>query len=211
MATPQELREETAALVAAAAAELAPALAAVQAARLTVPDLREFLAALFEEFLTAAQSLAADWYEDSRLDVAPGGDFAPPLPEPRNPGVDALTDWALGPDWEEAARRFEAGIQLRIANAVREALMEASVADPAARGWQRVGDGDSCPFCLLLISRGAVYTSATARFGAHDDCGCMAVPAWGGQPLPVEPYEPTSRRISDADRERVRAWIAANT
>ena len=38
--------------------------------------------------------------------------------------------------------------------------MANSVADPASRGWQRVGrGGKTCAFCRMLIGRGDVYDS----------------------------------------------------
>jgi hypothetical protein len=45
-------------------------------------------------------------------------------------------------------------------------------------------------------------------FAAHDHCRCIAVPAFAGRPTPVQPYTPTSRDITDADRTRVRAYLA---
>jgi hypothetical protein len=46
-------------------------------------------------------------------------------------------------------------------NGGRETLRRAVVQDPRAFGWARVeGGGESCAFCLMLISRGPVYTSA---------------------------------------------------
>jgi hypothetical protein len=55
--------------------------------------------------------------------------------------------------------------------------------DDDALGWARVGDGDPCGWCAMLISRGAVYKSAKtagdSRFGGetyHDHDGCQAVP-----------------------------------
>src|SRR5699024_506029 len=87
-------------------------------------------------------------------------------------------------------------------------IMDSSLADPAADGWQRTGIGE-CQFCEMLISRGAVYSASTADFAAHDNCKCSAVPAFGGQPRPVRPYTP-SQRHSEADQARAKAWISKN-
>jgi hypothetical protein len=59
----------------------------------------------------------------------------------------------------------------------------------------------------MLIARGAVYTEVTADFASHDHCNCSAVPAFGGQPLAVKPYTPSSKNITDADRARVREYL----
>ncbi|UYL87836.1 hypothetical protein SEA_MALISHA_5 [Gordonia phage Malisha] len=63
---------------------------------------------------------------------------------------------------------------------------------------------------------GHVYNLQTAEgwYSANGvivhNCKCVAVPAFGGRPVPVKPYEVSARDISDADRARARAWIAAN-
>ncbi|WP_328604780.1 hypothetical protein OG943_32760 [Amycolatopsis sp. NBC_00345] len=69
-------------------------------------------------------------------------------------------------------------------------------ADPAARGWLRVTDGDPCAFCAMLASRGAIDTpvlyrsersaTTTAATGEeyHDGCGCQAEPVFGRAVLP---------------------------
>jgi hypothetical protein len=63
--------------------------------------------------------------------------------------------------------------------------------DERAIGWARVGDGNPCSWCAMLISRGAVYRSAKTagqgknsrfvgegNFKFHDHDGCVAVPVW---------------------------------
>lgn len=51
--------------------------------------------------------------------------------------------------------------------------------DPVAVGWYRLTDGQPCPFCALLASRGLVYKSEkSASFEAHNQCGCIGVPAF---------------------------------
>jgi len=57
-----------------------------------------------------------------------------------------------------------------VANGGRETAVEA-----ARRGrgrWYRVTGPGACEFCLMLESRGAVYSESTADFQAHDGCGC---------------------------------------
>ncbi len=98
--------------------------------------------------------------------------------------------------------------------------MQSAIADPEAAGWQRVGDGDSCGFCLMLISRGAVYTSESVKFGAHDWCNCQAGPSFGrpSDVFDVDAYRQSKRRFfegqktgsAEQDDARARAWIAEN-
>lgn len=67
----------------------------------------------------------------------------------------------------------------------RDVMEATTYSDQDALGWARVGDGDSCSWCLMLISRGNVYESARAagdvRYGGaqyHDHDGCQAVPVF---------------------------------
>ncbi|MEV0830888.1 MULTISPECIES: hypothetical protein [Streptosporangiaceae] len=65
----------------------------------------------------------------------------------------------------------------------RDVMEATSHDDEGALGWARIGDGDPCSWCAMLISRGAVYESARtagdSRYGGatyHDHDGCQAVP-----------------------------------
>jgi hypothetical protein len=112
-------------------------------------------------------------------------------------------------------RQISGGVQRLVANAARDTIIGSSLADPSATGWRRGsgGDGD-CPFCAMLIGRGEVYSEKTVKFGAHDNCDCVAVAVFNGEdfgkPVKVDDYKPTSRNITDADRKRVRAWLKDN-
>ncbi|MER7833486.1 hypothetical protein [Streptomyces sp. NPDC095602] len=60
-------------------------------------------------------------------------------------------------------------------------------------GWRRVGGrSEPCPFCLMLIGRGAVYARETATFEAHDRCACTPEPLYRREPEP-----PEVRRLSE--------------
>lgn len=113
-------------------------------------------------------------------------------------------------------RAAETGLSLVIGSMKRHVLdggrhtVEASVAaDPNATGWRRVGDGDDCKFCRMLIGRGEVYSADTAKFASHDRCNCAAEPAYdSGERATVEQYAASKRRTNDTDRARVRAFLA---
>lgn len=63
----------------------------------------------------------------------------------------------------------------------RSTVAAFAAADPRAKGWIRVTSGDPCAFCAMLSSRGAAYSrERSARFQAHDHCGCTAEPFYGG-------------------------------
>jgi hypothetical protein len=55
-----------------------------------------------------------------------------------------------------------------------------------------------------------VFTKASSTFACHEHCYCEAIPAWGGQALPVGPYKPSDKPSTPQDRARVRKWITDN-
>lgn len=200
-----EQRQALAQLVALAQRDLAAFWVAAEA--LPVEELRVALAEILPgiglTYGDAAAALGAEWFETAREASGAPGSFAPVLAEQPDQGRWAsLANWAtepmLRPDQRPnamlswAARpslkpkdvrattltRLDGGLQRSIAAQHRETIMRSSIADPAAKGWRRVGVGDSCDFCSMLLSRGAVYTEASVRFRSHDHCNCAAAPAW---------------------------------
>lgn len=69
--------------------------------------------------------------------------------------------------------------QRHILTGGRDTLIAASTVDRVARGWARVPSGDACAFCLMLASRGPVYSEDTVDFEAHDHCSCGVEPVLG--------------------------------
>lgn len=175
--------------------------------------LDELLVPLTRAYSSAATTLAADWYDESRAEAAVRGRFRA-IPAAVETPTDAA-GLAVGPlfgdnpDWRRAQVLASGTAQRFIANASRNTITRSTLADPSAQGWQRTGSG-ACAFCAMLIGRGAVYRKSTVRFAAHDNCSCQAVPAWGGQPVKVKPFTPSARRATDADRKRVREYLAVN-
>jgi len=176
--------------------------------------LLELLPQLVDTYGLAAGSLAADWYDEAREQVAVRGRFVAFVPDPKPETGEVLARWGVKPlykaepDWAAARTQINGGLQKRIADQARESVTVSSVQDPAAQGWQRVTSGKSCPFCVMLASRGRVFSESSADFASHGHCDCYAVPAWGGEPIPVKEYTPTSRNITDADRARTRRYLA---
>ncbi|UDL14610.1 capsid maturation protease and VIP2-like ADP-ribosyltransferase toxin [Arthrobacter phage KeAlii] len=67
--------------------------------------------------------------------------------------------------------------------APRQGLIQLVNKDTDALGWSRVSDGQPCYFCAMLLSRGPAYKSEqTARFRAHNGCGCSVRPFFKGDP-----------------------------
>lgn len=147
--------------------------------------LMDELVDLGADYELSAASLAADWYDDLREAASAKRAFTAITADLATPQRwEKLAGWGVGPlyaatpDPVSAMVLIQGGLQRTIANAHRNTIVVSSVADPSARGWARYGVGANCAFCNVLLSRGAVYTEATADFEAHDHCNCIAGPAF---------------------------------
>lgn len=215
MATAQQLRDAIDHLSALSADDLAVIWRQVSTADVARDALMDVLPALIDAYGTASATVAAEWYDQRREAAGVGRRFqANPAGLRGGGGGQELARWGVGPlfsespDFARAQQLVTGGLQLRIANAARDTVTGAAIADPSARGWQRQAFR-GCPFCQMLAGRGSVYGESSADFAAHDHCHCVAVPAFEGQPKPVQPYKPTDKNITDADRARVREYLAS--
>jgi len=186
----------------------------VETTELARQMLNDVLPTLVATYGSASVAIAADWYDEARAAQEVPGRFRAVPAVLRDPNTQILVGWALSEalEPESALSLVIGGVTKRIANAARDTIQGSSVADPQALGWQRLASTGSCEFCRMLAQRGAVYTEATVKFGAHDNCLCQAAPAFRGRPRPVDQYVPSLKRRSDATRDadnaRAREWIA---
>lgn len=207
------LRSETAELIRLADRDLARLWRLVADGAAADEALHDLLPSIVTEYGALGGALAAEWYDGQREKAGVRGRFTAIPVRPDDRGSHALVGWALEQAKDDVTLKalVLGGVQRRVADHVRYTVTGSAVADPAARGWQRVGVGEcTTGFCDMLISRGAVYTEATADFSSHDYCKCSAVAAWGGQPVPVKPYVRSARNISAADRERTARWLTGD-
>ena len=183
--------------------------------------LRDLLPEMGDRYGEAAAALAADWYDDLRSEAGVAGAFvARPAPLADGGRWLSLVEWGTAPLFAEqpnpdvALTRVSGGLQRTVADAHRLTIVESTQADPKASGWRRVGVGDNCGFCRMLIANGHVYSKASVTFRSHDHCNCAAAPSFDPSATVVtgEPFRQSKRRRSDAtkakDNERARAWIA---
>lgn len=185
------------------AAEAGDALASI------LPD-------LVQTYGSAAGTLAAEWYEDVRAMVVddPFRAIVADLPDVGR--TNSLAEWSTQPlrqpepDDAAALARLKGGMQRIIANAGRETVMGSAIADPASAGWKRLASSMACGFCRMLADRGAVYSHRSVDFGAHDHCGCMAIPEFGSAGDAIfTTRKPSKRRVvSDAQRASTKRWMA---
>lgn len=189
----------------------------------------------------AAATLGADWYDDLRAQTGVSSRFrAIPAELPDAGLVESLAGWGttplfvgapeldengsvirqpkLGdpdfvPDLPAAQERVAGGFQKAIADMDRNTIIGSLDRDRDSKGWARRTTGKSCPFCVEIAARGAVYSSRTANFASHNHCDCIAYPVWADDPRPVLPYTPAERFRTQAQRDannaRIRAWLAS--
>lgn len=84
-------------------------------------------------------------------------------------------------------------LDFEVKRAAGDCIFENGRRDPRKPKYARVPSGaETCPFCLMLASRGFVYTTKLAAGDLnhyHANCDCRIVPSWGKGS--VEDYDPT--------------------
>lgn len=181
-----------------------------------IPALFEVIPPLLDRWGIASASAAADWYDELRNSQDIAGRFTAIVEPLGDLGAYALAGWAAEPlrlpepDVLSAKARIEDGFQKRLVNSANKTVTGSAAEDPNARGYMRRTRPGACKFCIMVASRGGVYTKKSATFACHGHCYCEAVPAWGGKALPVKPYKPSDRPNNAAERARVHEWIAKN-
>lgn len=183
----EEFREANRALVTLANRDLTDFWAALNLAG--DPDLvRDALLAFYPDLITAygdtAAVLGADWYDQLRDVPASASSFSAVLARPA--GLDqssATARWGLGPlfaaepDPDAALARLLGATQRLVVQAGRDTVWDSARRDPVRTGVARIPSGaETCRFCVMLASRGAVYASVDTAGEAntyHDRCDCV--------------------------------------
>lgn len=164
-----------------------------------------------------AATVAADWYDETRDTSGAEGRYRARLTQPLpDAQIEATIRWAVTPiwtalDWDRALRDLTYGSERLAQLPGSQTIVDNAFADPAARRYVRVPRITACPWCLMLAGRGAVYRSQqTADFAAHDNCGCVASPAWSDDDIPDfnralgREWQQVTRGLSGDDA--LRAW-----
>lgn len=159
----------------------------------------DFVPALVSEYGDVAATVAADWYMELREVEGVGGSFAAPLaPLVPDEQVKARLGFATradGPLWAGQADTLTAFLGMMSNEYAlqpgRDTVMQAAHADNAA--YARVPEPGACKFCLMLASRGFVYSKSTAGDAKkfHGKCRCNTMPVWDETRARVEyGYDP---------------------
>lgn len=175
--------------------------------------LMEVLPAIGDAYGDAAAAVAADYYESAREVAQVRGRFAPVVAEPPSPARwEALARWGVDPLFSGAPNAAAAlslvggGLARSVADQYRNTVIESSMADPQAAGWQRVTRAGACGFCRMLADRGGVYTERSVEFKSHDNCGCSAAPTWDPKVRKIigVPFRHSQRRDGWSDERKAR-------
>lgn len=160
----------------------------VQGSPILVRDaLLDFFPELIAAYGDAAALLAADFYDELR-DVPPSATrFAATLAAPPDSAqATAAARWGLGPlfvadpDPVQALLNLSGVTQRLVLQSGRDTVSAASFRDPVRTGYARVPTGaQTCRFCVMLASRGAIYADAASAGEGnkyHGDCDCVPTP-----------------------------------
>lgn len=144
----------------------------------------EFMPALVTAYGDTAAVLGADWYDLLR-DVPPSARaFDAVLADPPDvKQVEGSARWGLGPlfqdDPDTTLERLLGSTQRLVLQAGRDSVWRSAARDPVRTRVARVPSGaDTCRFCIMLASRGAVYADDVAAGRGndfHDNCDCTQV------------------------------------
>lgn len=155
--------------------------------------LQEFIPLLTARYGEHAAVIAADWYDRLRMRAVSKGGYRATIGAP---AADALTGRLdkLGhliarPDM--LANMLGLLVGEWVNRHVGETIQQSAAADPGRPRVARVPTGsETCAWCLMLASRGAVYASkATALAASHGDCDCVLTVMWDGDRMP-KGYDP---------------------
>lgn len=229
----QEYADSQAQIVALALAELAAFWSSLDLSKPTAAKaaVAEFMATLVDSYGSLSSTIAADFYDELREAAAPGGRFVALVGSYANfDQIRGASDWAVqplfpsiepifeaGPDGEPvfvgereiapdptaALERLQGATQRLVQDAGRQTIVDNVERDPSSPGWARMPIGETCKFCRMLASRGAVYTSRDkALFKEeggryHDWCDCEPVPVWSDADLPYDPQPYLDEYLAD--------------
>lgn len=159
----------------------------------------DFVPLLVTEYGDVAAAVAADWYDELRAAEGVRGRFraslAPPVPAEQVNGRLGFATRASGPLWAGDGATLSTFLAMMVNEYVlqpgRETVMQSAHKDNAA--YARVLEPGACKFCLMLASRGFVYSKSTAGDSKkfHGKCRCNAMPVWDESRARVEyGYDP---------------------
>jgi len=144
-----------------------------------------------------AARIAADFYDGLRARFSIADGFRAEVDSQRVPEATEGAVRAFAHELDSSMPNVSAFQQLcvdRIDYETRRAsnmcMAHNASRDPLKPKWARIPMGaETCPWCLMLASRGFVYNSEKAADHNHAGCDCKVVPSWDKSPE-VQGYDP---------------------
>lgn len=159
--------------------------------------LLELVSALAGKYTDVDGAAAAEWYETMRLkwfdddfEVSVGYDDATRW---IREGIRTQAGALWGDDPDKLRRYMMANMERWVKQGGRDTVTRNVERDPRKPRFARVPQGPTCGWCVMLASRGWVYSSAEAAGELrkyHNDCNCEIVPSWDKDKPIVEGYDP---------------------
>lgn len=162
-------------------------------------SLLAFVPALTSQYGGVSATVAADWYDDLRAaNKFVTGPYRAPLAEVVPVSAVASTVrfgarhlWTLAPALALSA--VSMAVTEYVLRPGRDTIAKAAQEDPSRPKWARIPSGkETCGFCLVMASRGFIYTSEHAAGKGnryHGRCDCVPTPEWSDSPR-IAGYDP---------------------
>lgn len=164
-----------------------------------VADIRNAVIAVMQSACNASTSvsarLAAEFYDGLRERFGIDDDYEAEAESLRDPAATDGAVRAFAQDIvdEKPIESFIGSCADRLDYETRRAANECvaynAKNDPKKPRWARIPTGpETCPFCIMLASRGFTYQSKETASHAHANCDCRIVPSW--DKAGAEGYDP---------------------
>lgn len=159
--------------------------------------LLDLVSALAGKYADVDAAAAAEWYGTMRLkwfdddfEVSVGYDDATRW---IREGIRTQAGALWGDDPDRLHRYMTDSMERWVKQGGRDTITRNAGRDPRRPRYARVPQGPTCGWCIMLASRGWVYSSAEAAGELrkyHNDCNCEIVPSWDKDKPVVEGYAP---------------------
>ena len=128
-------------------------------------------------------------------------------PDATDGAVRAFADDLVNEDYDAFAQKCADRVDYEVKVAAGKAMVSRAKHDGSRPRFARVPSGrETCPFCLMLASRGFVYRTEVAASHAHANCDCRIIPGWPGTSVagydPAALYNEWQQSIDDKAAER---------
>lgn len=181
-----------------ARAELVEALSQIDYTA-DIESIREAVIAVMQRSCGASSTLAAriaaDFYEGLRAMFGIDDGYLAQVDSMRDPEATSgavkafVQDLVDGKPVEQFINKCASRLGYEIGKAANMCIAQNARLDPRKPKWARVPAGaETCPWCLMLASRGFDYNSEAAASHNHEGCDCKVVPSWDKSPT-VQGYD----------------------